>query len=149
MGHWGSCPGYRSILLMDPKEKLAFIVLINTMENPWKYASQMRNILLKGESEKGSPVSSRSLEEYTGLYNAQPWGSEKKVLTWYGHLAVVDLPSDNPLEDMTLLQHVSGDVFRRIRRDDDLGEEIRFERDENSGKVTKMWGHSNYLVKMK
>ncbi len=149
MGHWGSCPGYRSILLMDPKEKLAFIVLINTMENPWKYASQMRNILLKGESEKASHASSRNLEEYTGLYNAQPWGSEKKVLTWYGHLAVVDLPSDNPLEDMTLLQHVSGDVFRRIRRDDDLGEEIRFERDENSGKVTKMWGHSNYLVKMK
>lgn len=149
MGHWGSCPGYRSILLMDPKEKLAFIVLINTMENPWKYASQMRNILLKGESEKASHASSRNLEEYTGLYNAQPWGSEKKVLTWYGHLAVVDLPSDNPLEDMTLLQHVSGDVFRRIRRDDDLGEEIRFERDENSGKVTRMWGHSNYLVKMK
>ena len=75
--------------------------------------------------------------------------SEKKVLSWYGNLAIVDLPSENPLEDMTLLQHISGDVFRRIRRDQELGEEIRFERDEKTGKVTRMWEHSNYAVKLK
>jgi len=148
-GHWGSCPGYRSILLMEPKEKLAFIVLINAMENPWKYASQMRNILLKGAKEKRSQTSTTDLGQYTGVYNAQPWGSEKKVLNWYGNLAIVDLPSENPLEDMTLLHHISGDVFRRIRRDDELGEEIRFERDEKTGKVTKMWHHSNYFTKLK
>ncbi len=149
IGHWGSCPGYRSIILMDPNEKLAFIVLINAMENPWKYASQMRNILLKAGTEKKSTATSGNLDEYTGMYNAQPWGSEKKVINWYGHLAIVDLPTDTPLEDMTLLQHVSGDIFRRIRRDDELGEEIRFERDETTGKVTRLWGHSNYLVKVR
>jgi CubicO group peptidase (beta-lactamase class C family) len=148
-GHWGACPGYRSIIVLDPKEKLAVIVLINAMENPWKYANQIRSILLKGDHEKKSVLSTTDLEEYTGLYNAQPWGSEKKVVTWYGHLAIIDLPSENPLEEMTLLQHISGDVFRRIRRNDDLGEEIRFERDEKTGKITRMWGHSNYSVKLK
>ncbi|MEX2231143.1 MAG: serine hydrolase domain-containing protein [Cyclobacteriaceae bacterium] len=148
-GHWGTCPGYRSILLMDPKEKLAFIVLINTMENPWQYASQIRNILQKGEKEKKSGGSDIDLEEYIGLYNAQPLGSEKKVLSWYGNLAVLELPSQNPLEDMTLLQHVGGDVFRRIRRDESLGEEFFFERDKKTGKITKMWQHSNYSVKLK
>lgn len=149
VGHWGSCPGYRTLLLMEPDEKLAFIVMINTMENPWKYASKMRQIFLKGRKEKKNPASSIDLEQYTGIYSAQPWGSEKKVVTWYGNLAILDLPSENPLEDMTLLHHVSGDVFRRIRRNDDLGEEIRFERDEKTGQVSRLWGNSNYSVKQK
>jgi CubicO group peptidase (beta-lactamase class C family) len=148
-GHWGSCPGYRTLLIMDAKEKLAIIVMINAMENPWRYASHMRSILVKASTEKKSDVSGVDLEQYTGLYNAQPWGSEKKVLTWYGNLAILDLPSDNPLEDMTLLQHVSGDVFRRIRRDGGLGEEVRFERDEKTGKVSRIWVHSNYSPKLK
>lgn len=148
-GHWGSCPGYRSIILMDPEDKLAVVVLINAMENPWKYANQIRNIVLKGAKGKTLQNTSIDLSQYTGLYNAQPWGSEKKVLNWYGCLAIVDLPSENPLEDMILLHHVSGDVFRRIRRNEDLGEEIRFERDERTGKVTRMWDHSNYSVKLK
>ncbi len=147
-GHWGTCPGYRSLLLMDLSEKLACVVLINTMESPWKFAHQMRNILLKGSKEKNHQPSSIDLEEYTGTYSAQPWGSEKKVLSWYGNLAIVDLPSDNPLENMVLLHHVSGDVFRRIRRDDNLGEEIRFERDEK-GKITRLWRHSNYSEKLR
>lgn len=88
-------------------------------------------------------------EQYVGIYNAQPYDSEKKILKWYGHLAIMDLPSDNPLENMTLLQHISGDVFRRVRRDHALGEEIRFDRDEKTGKVSRMWRHSNYSVRVK
>jgi hypothetical protein len=48
---------------------------------------------------------------------------------------------------MALIQHVSGDTFRRIRDDKTLGEEITFERDK-SGKVIKMWQHSNYSMKL-
>jgi CubicO group peptidase (beta-lactamase class C family) len=148
-GHSGSCPGYRSTILLDPQEKLGFIVLTNTMENPWMYAQHMRNILLKGEKEKNNPPAEIDLEEYTGLYNAQPFGSEKKVLTWYGHLAILDLPSANPLEDMTLLKHITGDIFQKIRRDEGLGEEFIFERDPKTGKVARMWANSNYSAKIK
>lgn len=149
VGHGGTCPGYRSLLLMDPKEKLGLIVLINAMENPWPYASHMRNILQKGEKEKRKQNTAPDLEQYAGVYNGQPWRSEKKVLPWYGHLAILDLPSDNPLEDMTLLKHVEGDTFRRIRRDETLGEEFVFERDEKTGKITRIRSHSNYLVRLK
>ncbi len=148
-GHWGTCPGYRSILLMDPAEKLAFIVLVNAMENPWRYASQIRNILLKGEGERVSSADTVDLEPYLGTYDAQPFDSEKKVLSWYGHLAILELPTDSPLENMTLLQHISGDTFRRIRRDDALGEEVFFERDEKTGAVIRMWSRSNFARKLK
>ncbi|HEU5146280.1 MAG TPA: serine hydrolase domain-containing protein [Chryseosolibacter sp.] len=148
-GHWGTCPGYRSLLLMDQEKKLGIIVLMNAMENPWKYANQIRNILLKGEKEKKFKPMAVDPAEYVGMYSGQPYNAEKQVLSWYGHLAVIDLPTDNPLEEMLLLQHVSGDVFRRIRRDDALGEEIRFDRDDKTGKVTRMWRHSNYAVKLK
>ena len=149
-GLWGTCPGYRSLMIMDVKEKLAFIVLLNSnsMESPWQYANHMRNIFVKGEMEKQAPVTV-NLEQFAGLYNGQPYESEKMVLSWYGHLAILNLPSKNPLEEMTLLQHIQGDVFRRVRRDDGLGEEIVFERDPNTGKVTKMWAHSNYSLKLK
>ena len=148
-GHVGTSPGYRSIILMDPHEKLAVIVLINTMENPWRYASHIRQIILKGEKEKRFRRVGMDPAEYTGAYNGQPYSSEKRVLSWYGHLAILELPAENPLEEMILLQHVSGDVFRRIRRDDSLGEEIKFDRDEKTGKVTRMWRHSNYSLKLK
>jgi CubicO group peptidase (beta-lactamase class C family) len=148
VGHAGSCPGYRTLLLMDPKEKVAVIVMMNAMDNPWPYASQIRNILMKGEQERKTQAGSTELSDYTGLYNAQPWESEKKVISWYGNLAILNLPTENPLEDMTLLQHIKGDVFRRIRRDEGLGEEVTFERDSKTGKVTKMWHHSNYATKL-
>jgi CubicO group peptidase (beta-lactamase class C family) len=148
-GHWGSSPGYRSLILLDNREKLGIIVLTNTMESPWTYANYMRQILLKGEKEKNSTLPETDLDEYTGVYQAQPWNSEKKVLSWYGHLAILDLPSTNPLESMTLLKHIDGDIFRRIRRDDSLGEEFIFERDARTGKIIKMWTHSNYSVKLK
>ena len=135
---------------MDVEEKLAFIVLVNanSAESPWQYANHMRTIFLKGEKEKQAPVTV-NLDQFTGNYNGQPYESEKRVLSWYGHLALVNLPSRNPLEEMTLLQHIQGDVFRRIRRDDSLGEEVLFERDPITGKVTKMWAHSNYSLKLK
>ena len=148
IGLSGTCPGYRSILFMDPREKLAFIVLINAMDNPWQYASQMRNILLKGEKEKKPQSIGIDLDQYTGRYNAQPWESEKKVLSWYGNLAILNLPTGNPLEDMKLLQHIKGDVFRRILRDDELGEEVVFERDKNTGKIIRMREHSTYSIKL-
>jgi CubicO group peptidase (beta-lactamase class C family) len=149
VGHAGSCPGYRTVLLMDMKQKLGIIFMINSMDNPWPYANQIRNIFIKGETEKKASAHFTELGQYTGLYNAQPWGSEKKVISWYGNLAILALPTETPLEDMTLLQHIRGDVFRKIRRDDALGEEITFEHDAKTGKVIKMWEHSNYSLKLK
>ncbi|MGB9906275.1 MAG: serine hydrolase [Candidatus Saccharicenans sp.] len=153
VGHGGSCPGYRSTLMMDPSKKQAFIVMINASgTEPEKYARGMREMLKKaglkkggGEEEKTAKI---NLEDYAGYYDDHPWWGETVVLPWQGNLALVSLPADNPVQELTLLKHIEGDTFRRIRDDETLGEEVVFERD-SSGKVFRMLRHSNYSPRIK
>lgn len=150
VGHGGSCPGYRSTLMIDPHKKQAFVVMINASgANPSKYARGMREILKKaaskGKEEKTEEV---DLESYAGHYSSQPWGGETAIIPWQGKLAVIGLPSENPAQSLTLLKHIKGDIFRRIRKDETLGEEVIFERDD-SGKVVHMWRNSNYRNKIR
>ncbi|MFP4082258.1 MAG: serine hydrolase [Candidatus Aminicenantes bacterium] len=150
VGHGGSCPGYRSTLMIDPHKKQAFIVMINAQGvSPNKYASGMRDIVKKAEVEgKEEKLKGVNLEEYAGYYNAQPWWGETVFIPWKGKLAELGLPSENPAESLTLLRHIKGDTFRRIRDDETLGEKVVFERD-SSGKVIRMWQHSNYSNKLR
>ena len=147
-GHGGSCPGYRTTLLIDPQEKLAFVVLINAGASPEKYANGIRNILLKAKAkEKVSKADSLALESYAGRYNSQPFGSEGYIFPWQGKLAWIGLPNERPTEGITYLKRIQGDTFRRVRDDETLGEEVIFEKDK-SGKVTRLLRHSNYYIKL-
>lgn len=150
VGHGGSCPGYRSLLMIDPGRKQAYVVMINASgTEPEKYARGMRDILKKAAAGKrADPEPQLNLEDYAGYYDAQPWWGENVVLPWQGNLAVVSLPSDNPARGLTLLRHIEADTFRRIRDDETLGEEVIFERDQ-SGRVIRMVRHSNYYPKIK
>ena len=134
---------------MDPKKKEAFVVMINAQGvSPNKYANGIREILKKAhESEPGKIEGHVNLEDYAGTYGAQPWGGEEAVIPWYGNLAVLGLPSENPAR-ITLLKFTEGDTFRRIRSDKSLGEEVVFERDD-SGLVVRKWQHSNYDTKIR
>ena len=40
---------------------------------------------------------------------------------------MVSFPTEDPLDNITRLKHISGNTFKRIRDDDELGEEIVFE----------------------
>ncbi len=147
VGHGGSCPGYRTTLQLDPKEKMAYTVMINAGgESPELFAKEIREIISKIPKTTG-PKSIINLEQYSGTYTSQPWGSEKIVTPWYGNLVMLNLPADNPDEAMIVLQHVSGDTFKRVRKDRTLAEEIKFEKD-NSGKVIKILQHSNYSTRI-
>jgi hypothetical protein len=149
VGHGGSCPGYRSTLNIDPHKKQAFIVMINAGgTSPYKYATGMRDILKKITGKAKEEKAAVDLEAYAGCYNAQPWGGETGILPWQGKLAVFGLPSENPARSLTLLKHIEGDTFRRLRKDETLGEEVVFERDK-TGKVVRMWQHSNYKDKIR
>jgi len=150
VGHGGSCPGYRSTLMIDPGKKQAFIVMINASgTEPGKYARGMREILKKAAAKKeGATTASVNLEDYAGHYDEQPWWGETVILPWQGNLAMVSLPADNPIQEFTLLKHIEGDTFRRIRDDETLGEEVIFERDK-SGKVIRFVQHSNYYPRIK
>jgi CubicO group peptidase (beta-lactamase class C family) len=149
VGHGGSCPGYRSTLTIDPNKKQAFIVMINAQGvSPGKYATGMREILKKAENREKEEKTEVDLEAYAGNYDAQPWWGETVVLPWQGKLAMFGLPSENPAKDLTLLKHIEGDTFRRVRDDKTLGEEVVFERDK-AGKVCRMWQNSNYENKIR
>ena len=93
VGHGGSCPGYRSTLQLNLKTKMAYSVMINAGgTNPRKYALAMNSILIKTETlTKDKPKV--NLEDYTGFYNDQPWGSERYIGTWNGKLVSLSFTS--------------------------------------------------------
>jgi CubicO group peptidase (beta-lactamase class C family) len=147
VSHGGYCPGYQTLIMINPKDKLAFIVMINAIgTDPNKYFEAMRTVYAKGIDDK--PTEKKvDLEQYSGSYGFKPWGGELIISPWGDKLAMVYMPNDNP-KNMILLKYIKEDTFRRIRDDGELGEEITFERDK-AGKIVKMWRSSNYRLKLK
>jgi CubicO group peptidase (beta-lactamase class C family) len=147
VSHGGYCPGYQTLIMINPKDKLAFIVMINAIgTDPNKYFEAMRTVYAKGIDDK--PTEKKvDLEQYSGSYGFKPWGGELIISPWGDKLAMVYMPNDNP-KNMILLKYIKEDTFRRIRDDGELGEEITFERDK-AGKIVKMWRSSNYRLRLK
>ena len=147
-GHGGSCPGYRSSLELDLKNKMAYTVMINASgTNPMKYINGIQAILAKAENKKeDSEVP--DLSEYTGYFSVQPWWSEEYVSTWGDKLVMLGLPSNNPKDGLTFYKHMEGDTFRRIRDNDELGEEVIFMRDKK-GNITHYKTHDNFYKKIR
>jgi hypothetical protein len=117
-------------------------------ENPDLFAKELRDIINKIPKSKVASSGKVNLDEFTGSYGVQPWGSEQVILPWYGDLAILRLPNTNPDESMTILRQVSGNEFRELKGDELIGGVYRFEKDAG-GKVIKIWSHSNYSIKLK
>jgi CubicO group peptidase (beta-lactamase class C family) len=153
VGHGGSCPGFRTQLQLNPKDKVATIFMTNAMgvdtgiftkEAYDIVAPAIAKALESPDEAKRAPT---EFEKYTGLYR-DFWG-ESAVLTWEGSLATVWTRTSNPSEGLTKLKHIEGYVFRRVREDDEeLGEEIVFEVDQQ-GRVVRMQQHGNYMEKVR
>lgn len=150
VGHGGSCPGYRSTLLLNNKSKLATAVMINAGgTDPDKYADVIFDMLFKTKESVDSSTKNINLQEYAGSYDNYTWGGETIFMPWKGKLAAFAVPSENPSKSMLLYKYISKDVFRRILpNDDSLGEELRFERDAD-GNITRLQSHGNYRNKLK
>jgi len=161
VGHGGSCPGFRSHLLLQTDEKVATVFMANGMVNSNKFTSGMYDLMSEAikeatrENGEGAEDEARDQEEappdltpYLGAYSQQPWGGETAAIRWKGGLALMGLPTDTPVRAITRLKHVEGDVFRRIRSDDELGETIRFERDAQ-GRVTGFRQHGQFSVRVR
>jgi len=152
VGHGGSCPGYRSQLLLQTDEKIATVVMTNAMGvDAGKYARvafQIVSPAIKeavdspGEGEEADP----ELAAYVGTY-ATAWGGEIAVFAWNDGLAMLYLPNDDPMDNIVRLKHVEGNTFRRVRRDEALGEEILFEMED--GRAVRFKQHSNYYERVK
>lgn len=150
VSHGGYCPGFQTLLMMNPKDEVAFIIMINAQgTDPNRYFQGMRSILTKAADDKLSDkIENKKLQEYCGLYHNEPWGSEMVVTPWGNNLALLFLPCDNPKMSFTVIKPRTGDTFVRIRENGEDGEDVIFERNKE-GKVYKVWRHSNYRIKMK
>lgn len=152
VGHGGSCPGFRTALVIVPEDLVAGIAMSNAMGvDPDAFAGQMIKILgdaIRKIKEKPEAVKTPdpALEKFVGLYRSA-WG-EAAVTVWGDGLAVLPLPTENPLEAMEKLKPVEGLRFQRIRDDGALGEEIAFEADKD-GRIFRFKQHGNYTEKVR
>lgn len=150
LGHDGSCPGYRSLLTLNPKTKFAVSVLINGQGfSPGKFEMPIFKILDKVKEATDTTTKNIDLEVYAGKYDSYDWSGENVILPWKGKLAIFNVPSNDPAEGMSLYKYISKDTFRRVRKDDEtLGEVLHFERDAN-GKVIRYHRNNNYSSRIK
>jgi len=152
VGHGGSCPGYRTQLAIQPKDKIAVIVMTNAQGvSPSAFVREIFDILAPaiheaveepGKAKKHDPA----LERFVGRYN-RPLGGETHVFIKEGKLVLMPLPSDNPSDSLTTLKHIEKNIFRRVRDDDELAEAVIFETDP-AGSVTRMIRNSQYYLRV-
>lgn len=150
VGHGGSCPGYRSSLQLNPKSKMAYVVMINANgTSPGKYINGIHEILkkvkdLENNANAKNNIEEKDLSEYVGYYSQMPWWGESYISTWGNQLVELTLPTpSSPGEAMTFFKHISGDTFQRIRNDGEFGEMLVFERDA-SGRIKNAKQHEYY-----
>jgi hypothetical protein len=154
VGHGGSCPGYRTQILLMPAEKIATVFLSNAQGvAARRWTQRLYDIVepavraaVKDKEKAKAP--DPALRRYAGTYNAQPWGGEVAVLPWEEGLALLDLPTMDPVKDLEKLKKVGENTFRLIRKDETLGEEVVFEIGPD-GKASRFTRHSNFSVRVK
>jgi len=148
-GHEGSCPGFRSALLVGPAEGVGTVFLANaqSVDSP-AWAMRLYDIIAPavtaaaknpGEAKAPDP----SLAVYAGTYDAQPWSGEVLILPWEDGLAMLDLPTMSPVKNLEKLRKTGEHRFRRIRKDGELGEEIVFVMGPD-GKPVRYTQHHNF-----
>ena len=164
VGHGGSCPGYRSHLLLRPQDRVATAFAANGQGvDARRFAQTAYDIVapalrqatrkLDGETlasgaptaaERGATAEQETLRRFTGTYE-RSFGGEIAVLVRDGDLHVLPLPTNDPLEALTRLRHIEDGTFRRVRDNGDLGEEFFFE--ELPDGTMRMWRNENYSVR--
>ncbi len=153
VGHSGGCPGYRSVLMMRPQDKLAIILLTNADDADTARLSRELYDLVGPEIAKAAkatkPPEQRkaNFAAFEGIYGRDRSANDLYLAQVGEELVSVSLYSEtNTAKNAARWRHQSGNVFRRIRDDDSLGEDLRFETDA-SGRVKRLWVHSNPLEK--
>jgi hypothetical protein len=67
---------------------------------------------------------------------------------WEDGLAMLSLPTMNPMKDLEKLKKVGDHTFRRVRKDESLGETVVFDMGPD-GTPTRFIRHSNYSQRVK
>lgn len=138
VGHGGSCPGYRTTLVIDPASETAIAVAINAMDDPGLYARGLGALLAARLTAQAYPAPDSGavdLTPYTGIYGGQPWGPDSVILPWAGGLVWAELATGDPLGDLARLKPLGDDRFRVMTAKGEERDVVTFIRDA-SGRVT-------------
>lgn len=129
VGHGGSCPGYRSQMLIDPANDFAIALAMNTMESARDLAQQLEGIFAARRAAEqfdpppGEPV---NLGRYAGFYDPQPWDRETAIVVWAGGLAVLTASDPEPAENLIRLKPLGNDLFRVVTLRGEERDVVRF-----------------------
>lgn len=152
VGHGGSCPGFRSAVLFRPEEKVAAVFLSNAHEAASEAFAQCLYDIA-GPAIKDAvrnPTAAKKpdpkLSKYLGTYSA--WNGELAVILWGDGLGALDLPTMNPAKSIVKLKKTGEHIFRRVRDDEELGEEIVFEMGPD-GRASRLKWHSNFYLRIR
>lgn len=150
VGHGGSCPGFRTQLLLKPDEKLATIFMANAQGvDTGAFVQQMYNIVAPAIKAAVKPMSNQpwqpqaNLARYTGTYESG-FAGEIAIVEWEGGLATLSLPTMDPVQGLAKLKKVGEHTFRRIRKDEALGETLVFELGREGQAVRVIWNSNQY-----
>jgi CubicO group peptidase (beta-lactamase class C family) len=169
VGHGGSCPGYRTEVVIAPADDFGVAFLSNANDAPTRLFTQgaydlVAPALKKIEQEKKASATGGAqaaaapaaagpsvpptfdAARYAGIYESS-WG-EAVIVPWEGGLAMLGLPTETPRKSLEKLRHVNGDTFRRVRDDGELAETVVFELDAD-GKVARVRRHGNAMEKVR
>ena len=150
VGHGGACPGYLTDLVLDPKNKLAAIVMINACgRSPDAYSRRVLSMLKNALDQAKDPVQDApDFSDYVGYYDIKPWSGELFIFPWLDQLAATSFPTANPMQELFKLSPDGDDSFRRTRKNEEgLGETYHFNRNAD-GQVESLTRHSSVLRKI-
>jgi CubicO group peptidase (beta-lactamase class C family) len=151
VGHGGSCPGFRSQLLIRPDERVATVFMANAQGvDAREFAQRLYDIVgpvAVAAAKARQPVpppdpAAAALDAYTGSYTDGFDATETAVVRWGDGLAALTLPTADPMKGLVKLRKVAEHTFRRVRPDDTLAEPIVFELGPD-GKAARYLRHSN------
>jgi CubicO group peptidase (beta-lactamase class C family) len=149
VGHGGSCPGYRTQLLLQPDDRVATVVMTNAFDaNASSLAQQAWEFLgpavreARADTARAIAAGDPALDRYLGTYWG--FGGEMEVIRWQGGLATMRVPSAEPVKTIERYRQVGEHTFRRIRKDGALGERLSFDLGPDGRPVQ---ARTNYLMR--
>jgi CubicO group peptidase (beta-lactamase class C family) len=145
VGHWGGCPGYKSQIILCPEEKIAVVAMINATDAP-QFTIVFRTYEIMASALTGGVDRPAAWTEYTGYYTGAKTWSDAEVLEWEGGLAVMWVPTGDPVGSLAKLRRVDGNVFRQVNGDGSPGKHYVFDTGADGG-ITRMKFNNNLLEK--
>jgi CubicO group peptidase (beta-lactamase class C family) len=150
VGHGGAFPGFSSRTLIDPRDQLVVVVLVNSC-GPDGLAAPMAASIVKiiNFALQQAPRGSAELERFTGRF-VNLWGVSD-VAAFGNRLVLLHPDLDDPVQRVTDLEVLDGDTLRMTSTNGygSPGETVRYERD-GDGQIqrVRIGGSSTYPLEV-